>query len=277
MRKSTLANRLATYILAAIVFLVVTFPIYWLFVSSLKNESEIIQATPTFLPLSPTIKNYSYLLFGSEFTIFMRNSIIVSLSTMAIVTVLSVCASYSLVRLKYPGRKLINRLILLTYLFPGVLLFIPMFQLTNLFGLYDKILSLIIINVTFCAPFTTWLLKSFFKSVPVQLEEAAMIDGCVRLSVLTRIVVPLIRPGIATVGIYAFLTSWGEYMFASVLTTSQTSKTLPVGLASWMTMYTVDWGSLTAGAIMVTIPVLLLFSVMGQSFIEGLTAGAVKG
>jgi ABC-type glycerol-3-phosphate transport system permease component len=104
-----------------------------------------------------------------------------------------------------------------------------------------------------------------------------MIDGCNRANVLIRIVVPLIRSGIATIGIYAFLISWGEYMFASVLTTSQTSKTLPVGLASWMTMYTVDWGSLTAGAILVTIPVLVLFSFMGKSFVDGLVAGAVKG
>ena len=266
-----------TYLLALVVFVMVTFPIFWLLVSSLKNESEIIQATPTFLPLLPTLKNYRSLLFGSEFLVFMGNSIVVSLSTMLLVMALSVCASYSIVRFRYTGRKTINRLILLTYLFPGVLLFIPMFHLTNLFGLYDRIVSLVIINVTFCAPFATWLLKSFFKSIPVTLEEAALIDGCSRLGVLWRIVIPLIRSGIATVGIYAFLTAWGEYMFASVLTTSQASKTLPVGLASWMTMYTVDWGSLTAGAILVIIPVLVLFAAMGKSFIEGLTAGAVKG
>ena len=266
-----------TYLLAFIVFLMVTFPIYWLLISSFKNESEIILATPTFLPQIFTLKNYQYLLFGSEFMIFMQNSIIVSICTMVIVAVLSVCASYSVVRFRYPGRTLANRLILLTYLFPGALLFVPIFQLTQRLGLYDNIISLIIINVTFCAPFTTWLLKSFFKGVPIELEEAAMIDGCNRLSVLGRIVVPLIRPGIATTAIYAFLTSWGEYMFAAVLTTSQGSKTLPVGLASWMSMYTVDWGSLTAGAILVTVPVLILFSFMGRNFIDGLTAGAVKG
>jgi multiple sugar transport system permease protein len=277
MKRKAICVRILIYTLAALIFVIVTFPIYWLFISSLKNESEIIQATPTFLPQILTTRNYLYLLFGSEFLIFMFNSVLVSLSTMLIVTVMSVCASYSLVRLRYPGRKYINRLILLTYIFPGVLLFVPMFQLTNMFGLYDKIISLIIINVTFCAPFATWLLKSFLKTVPKQLEEAAMIDGYSRINVLIRIVVPLIRSGITTIGIYAFLISWGEYMFASVLTTSQTSKTLPVGLASWMTMYTVDWGSLTAGAILVTIPVLILFSFMGKSFVDGLIAGAVKG
>ena len=270
-------KRVFVYLFALVVLVIETFPIYWLLVSSLKNESEIIQAEPTFIPRVFTMENYRYLIYESEFMMFMRNSIIVSGLTMLIVTVLAVCATYSIVRIRFSGRKLVNRMILLTYLLPGALLFVPMFQLTQKFGLYDNILSLVIVNVTFCAPFATFLLKSFFASLPVTLEEAAMIDGCNRLQVLWRIIVPLTKPGIATVGIYAFLTSWGEYMFAAVLTTSQTSKTLPVGLAAWMAMYSVDWGSLTSGSILVTLPVLLLFAFMGRSFVQGLTAGAVKG
>lgn len=270
-------QKVIIYFLAALVLIIETFPIYWLLVSSLKNEAEIIQATPTFVPSAFTLENYRYLIFESEFMMFMRNSVIVSMATMLIVTVLAVCATYSIVRFRFPGRKLANRMILLTYLLPGALLFVPMFQLTQKFGLYDNIVSLIIVNVSFCAPFATFLLKSFFASLPAALEEAALIDGCSRLQVLWRIIIPLTKPGIATVGIYAFLTSWGEYMFAAVLTTSQTSKTLPVGLASWMAMYSVDWGSLTTGAILVTLPVLALFAFMGRSFVQGLTAGAVKG
>ena len=277
MRKRKTSVSILIYLLVFVVCIMVLFPLYWLLVSSFKNESEIIQATPTFFPEVATVKNYVKLITGSEFMMFMKNSILVSIGTTLIVTILAVCSAYSVSRFRYKGRKTINSLILLTYLFPGVLLFIPMYHLTFKVGLYDNIISLIIINVTFCAPFATWLLKSFFASIPVALEEAAMIDGCSRISVLWRVILVLIRPGIVTVAIYAFLTSWGEYLFASVLVTSQTSKTLPVGLASWMTMYTVDWGSLTAGAILVTIPVLILFAYMGKSFIEGLTAGAVKG
>lgn len=258
-----------------LLFLVIA-PFYWIFTASIKAPQEIIAQTPTLFPNSFTLEHYNKLLASSNFPRYLLNSTIIASITMAITVVLSVMAAYGLYRLQFPGRKFLFRIILATYIFPGILLLIPLYQLMSQLRLVDTLWGLVIINVTFASPFAVWMLQAFFQSVPLEIEEAAALDGANRLSIILRIILPLTAPGIASVAIYAFITSWTEYMFASVLILSDANRTLPVGLAGIIGQYQVDWGLLLAGATVTTLPVLILFSFVGRSFIEGLTAGAVK-
>jgi multiple sugar transport system permease protein len=258
-----------------LMFLVVA-PFYWIFTSSVKLPPEIIASTPTLFPQSFTTQHYDNLLGGSPFLSYMGNSLIVALGTMIITVILSTLAAYGLYRLRFPGRRLLFRVILITYAFPGVLLLIPLYGLLTDVGMIDTLWALIVVDVTLAAPFATWMLQAFFRTIPMELEEAAALDGATRLGVIVRILLPLAAPGVASIAIFAFITSWTEYMFASVLIISDANRTLPVGLAGIIGQYQIDWGLLMAGATMTTLPVLLLFALVGRNFVEGLTAGAVK-
>jgi ABC-type glycerol-3-phosphate transport system permease component len=244
--------------------------------SSFKTPQDIISRVPTLLPLPFTLQHYEKLLRSSAFPTYLANSVIVALGTMAISVTLSTLAAYGLYRLRLPGRTSLFRIILVTYAFPGVLLLIPLYGMLSSLGLIDSLAALVIINVTFTAPFAVWMLQAFFGSIPDELEEAAALDGASRLQTLWRVVLPLAAPGVASVAIFAFITSWTEYMFASVLILSDANRTVPVGLAGIIGQYQVDWGLLLAGATVTMLPVLILFSFVGRNFIEGLTAGAVK-
>ncbi len=273
---SNLARRtLFTAALLALLFLVVA-PFYWIFSSSVKLPQEIIASTPTLIPQSFTLQHYDSLLASSPFLRYLLNSLFVALGTMVITVVLSTMAAYGLYRLRFPGRRLLFRVILITYAFPGVLLLIPLYGILSDVGLIDTHWSLIVVNVTLAAPFATWMLQAFFRTIPVELEEAAALDGASRAGIIVRILLPLAAPGVASIAIFAFITSWTEYMFASVLIISDANRTLPVGLAGIIGQYQIDWGLLMAGATLTTLPVLILFALVGRNFVEGLTAGAVK-
>ncbi len=260
----------------AVLLLIVIAPFYWIFSSSIKAPQEIIAREPTMIPQSFTMQHYDKLLGSSDFPTYLLNSIIVAALTMTITVLLSTSASYGLYRVRFPGRDMLFKVILITYVFPGILVLVPLYDMLTKIGLVDSRWALVVINVTFAAPFAVWMLQAFFKSVPYELEEAAALDGAGRLRILLRIVLPLTVPGIASIAIYAFITSWTEYMFASILIISDANRTLPVGLAGIIGQYQVDWGLLLAGATVTTLPVLLLFGLVGRSFVEGLTAGAVK-
>lgn len=273
---SNLARRtLFTAALLALLFIVVA-PFYWIFSSSVKLPQEIIASTPTLIPQSFTLQHYDNLLASSPFLRYLLNSLFVALGTMVITVVLSTMAAYGLYRLRFPGRRLLFRVILITYAFPGVLLLIPLYGILSDVGLIDTYWSLIVVNVTLAAPFATWMLQAFFRTIPVELEEAAALDGASRAGIIVRILLPLAAPGVASIAIFAFITSWTEYMFASVLIISDANRTLPVGLAGIIGQYQIDWGLLMAGATLTTLPVLILFALVGRNFVEGLTAGAVK-
>ncbi|GAB4440482.1 MAG: carbohydrate ABC transporter permease [Anaerolineae bacterium] len=255
---------------------VVIAPFYWIFTASIKAPEEIIAQTPTLFPQSFTLTHYDKLLASSDFPQYLVNSVAVAALTMAITVVLSTMAAYSLYRLRFPGRDFLFKIILVTYVFPGILLLIPLYEMMSRLGLIDSLWALVFINVTFAAPFAVWLLQAFFRAIPYELEEAAALDGAGRVRILLTIMLPLALPGVTSIAIYAFITSWTEYMFASVLILSDATRTLPVGLAGIVGQYQVDWGLLLAGATVTTIPVLILFALFGRNFVEGLTAGAVK-
>lgn len=255
---------------------VIIAPFYWIFTASIKEPQEIIARAPTLFPQSFTLQHYDKLFASSDFPQYLANSTAVAALTMGITVVLSTMAAYSLYRLRFPGRELLFKIILVTYVFPGILLLIPLYEMMSRLGLVNNLWALVLINVTFASPFAVWMLQAFFRAIPYELEEAAALDGASRLRILLVIMLPLALPGVTSIAIYAFITSWTEYMFASVLIISDVNRTLPVGLAGIVGQYQVDWGLLLAGATVTTVPVLILFALFGRNFVEGLTAGAVK-
>jgi ABC-type glycerol-3-phosphate transport system permease component len=269
-------DRVLLGVAVLLLLIVVVAPFYYVVTSSIKAPQEIISRVPTLIPRSFTWQHYDKLFRSSAFPTYLANSVIVSLASMLICVVLSTLAAYGLYRLRLPGSGFLFRIILVTYAFPGVLLLIPLYGMLTSLGLIDRRTALVIVNVTFAAPFAVWMLQAFFSSIPFELEEAAALDGASRLQALVRVVLPLAAPGVASVAIFAFITAWTEYMFASVLIISDANRTLPVGLAGIIGQYQVDWGLLLAGATVTMLPVLILFSIVGRNFVEGLTAGAVK-
>lgn len=269
-------NRVGLGVAVFVLLFVVVAPFYYVVSSSFKTPQDIIARVPTLIPYPITLQHYEKLLRSSAFPTYLTNSLMVAAGTMLICVVLSTLAAYGLYRLRLPGGTLLFRVILVTYAFPGVLLLIPLYGMLSSLHLIDSLVALVVVNVTFTAPFAVWMLQAFFGTIPVELEEAAALDGAGRLQTLTRVVLPLAAPGVASVAIFAFITSWTEYMFASVLILSDANRTVPVGLAGIIGQYQVDWGLLLAGATLTMLPVLILFSFVGRNFIEGLTAGAVK-
>ena len=207
----------------------------------------------------------------------MLNSANVAFSSTIISVILAILTAYSLSDFKYPLKKLAERSILATSMFPGVLLMIPIYVLMAKLGLLNNLWSLILVYVTLYSPFCIFTLRAFFETIPTSLREAAYIDGASKMQVLFKVILPLVTPGLVTVASWTFILSWSEYLFGMLLINDPLKKTLVVGLADWMGEYYLDWGALTAGSVLVILPVIFFFSFMGKGFIKGLTAGAVKG
>jgi multiple sugar transport system permease protein len=255
---------------------VVIVPLLWITVASFWPNNILIQARPTFPLDRLTLSNYSNLQAAARYFTYLSNSVIVAALSTLISTTLAMFAAYSVYRTSYPGRRLLFRLLIITYVFPGVVLLIPLYQIFSWLGLIDNLLSLVILNVTFAAPFSVWLLRGFFGSIPTSIEEAAAIDGASRMRTLFSIILPLTTPGLAAAAIYTFVLSWTEYMFASAFIVDESRKTLPVGLGAFIAQYYVDWGILAAAAVTTAVPVVILFAFIGRYFVQGLTAGAGK-
>jgi len=262
------------YIIGILLTFLIVFPFYWVIVSSFKPADQILK--PDLFPKAFTLVHYQELIEQTSYLTNLSNSIIVSIGTMAISVLIVIPASFALYRMKFKGRKFVSRLILATYVFPGILLLVPVYQLMADLHLVNSLFGLMVINVTFAAPFSVWLMQGFFDNVPIALDESAAIDGAGRMRTLFQIILPLIGPGIATISIYAFIMAWTEFAFSSVLINSDSLRTLPIGLNAIMGQYTVRWGWTTAGAVLALLPVVIFFAFVGKYFVKGLTAGAVK-
>lgn len=262
------------WFLGIFLILLIVFPFYWVIISSFKPADQILQSD--LWPKTWTLEHYRELLSTTSYKQNLLNSLYVSVATTVVTVMIVIPASYAIYRMNFAGREFLFKLILATYILPGILLLVPIYQLMSSINLVDTLWSLVIMNVTFAAPFAVWLMRGFFDTVPKALDEAASLDGAGPMRILFQIILPLIKPGIATVAIYAFLVSWTEFTFASVLITSDEYKTLPVGLHAIMGQYTVRWGSTTAGAVLTLLPVVIFFAFVGKFFVKGLTSGAVK-
>lgn len=276
--KRTFAGRIGLFIGILLMALWSFFPIYWMMVSSIRPERDLFNA-PTLIPatIDRGLTSYRNLLGLTDYWQQFMNSLIVAGVVVAISLVVSVIVSYVISRYRVPGKSLIIGGMLYAYMFPPMLLAIPLLAIFARWGMADNLLGVIVAHCTMTIPLGVWLLWGFFKAMPMHLEEAAMVDGCTRVSAFFRVVLPLSLPGIVTVAIFSFLLSWTDYVFAFVLVSSDSLKTLPVGLASILGSFDARWGELMAGATLITLPLLVMFSFLSRYFIQGLAAGAVKG
>lgn len=275
--RRTRVTRVAVFVALIVIVIVMNFPIYWMTVSSFKGQGELFLREPTFLPQEALLQNYPNVFRRIPFAAYLRNSIIVSLVTTLAAVSIGIVSGYSYARFQFRGKQPALFVILLTQMFPALLLVIPMYLILNSFGLINTHLGLIVAYSTFTLPFCVWMMRGFFQTIPVELEECAILDGCNRLQVLSRITLPLAAPGAAATACFAFVVAWNEFLFALNLTTSEAARTLPVGLSLLVGRYFNDWGVLMAAAVMTTLPTLLIFLFLQKYLITGLTAGAVKG
>lgn len=254
------------------------FPIYWMIVSSIRPERDLFK-TPTFLPetIDWQLTSYQNLLELTDYPLQFMNSIVVAMAVVFITLIISVIIAYVVTRYRVPGKTMIVGSMLYAYMFPPLMLAIPLLSIFATLGLSDSLIAVVLAHCTLTIPLGVWMLWGFFKVMPFDLEEAAMVDGCSRAGAFFRVVLPLSLPGIITVSIFSFLLSWTDYVFAFVLVSSDTNKTLPVGLASLIGSFDARWGELMAGATLIAIPLFLMFVFLGRYFIKGLAAGAVKG
>lgn len=272
-----LLKKFGLWTLMLLVIAVVSFPLLWMALSSLKPSVELFKTPPTLFPKNVSFDWYREAFSDSTVVRYFLNSFIIAVSTMFIDIVLGTLGAYSLARFQYRGRKLIIVMVLSSYCIPPIMLMIPLYRVIAGMGLNSSYLGVVIGHVTFTYPFCLWLLISFFRKVPKEIEEAAVVDGASAFTIFYRIILPLCIPGILSTGIMAFILSWNEYLLSSVLISSDTMKTLTVGLANYVSSTEIDWGVIMALGTATTIPIVILFSAIQKYFVEGLTAGAVKG
>lgn len=276
LNRTAMGQKLLYYTLLVILAVVIIFPIYYMLIISLKIPRDIYR-TPSLLPVNATFSNYIELFGEMGFFTNIRNSLIVAGAATAISVFISSLAAYSLVRLKYRFRDTIGRIILLAYLTPSALLFIPLSVIVSRLNLGNTLHGLIFVYLTFSTPLSTWLLMGYFRSIPVDLEEAALIDGATRLGALFRVVMPLVTPGLVAVSVFTFTGAWNELLLALIFITSPDKRTVPVAVSYLITGDVFRWGLIMAGSVAAAVPVMVLYY-LGQRFVvQGLAAGAVKG
>ncbi len=276
-KKHRVLKLVLIYIFITIITMALIFPFLWMLSTSLKGKTEIFSETPSWIPKKITFENYKSIWTEYPFPIYFKNSVIVAIGTTMVSLLISIFLAYGVSRFKFAGRNTITSTLLLTQMFPPVLLIIPIFMLFIDLKLIDTYPALIITYCTFAIPFSTLMLKSYFDGLPESLEEAALIDGCTPVSALFRIVVPLAAPGIVAVGLFSFILSWQEFMFALTLTRTTSMRTIPVGINMLIGFREVLWGPLMAGSVIVTLPVVILFLYFQTYLVSGMTMGAVKG
>jgi multiple sugar transport system permease protein len=254
-------------------------PFVWVFLSSFKTRAELYATPIVYWPRQFTLTNYvdAWTSKLTPFSRFFANSLWVSSVTMVATTAISILAGYALARFRFVGRDVFLLVFLATQMFPAVLLIAPLLSQWYALGLIDTYQALIYSNFSFTVPFTVWMLVGYFESIPRELEESAMIDGCGRFGALLRIILPLAAPGVAATAIFAFVSSWSELLFAITFTSQTEMRTLSAGLLYMVGQYEIQWGQLSAGVIISTVPVAVLFTFLQRHLIRGLTAGALKG
>ena len=267
----------AIYWCAAILLVLTAFPFFWMISTSFKSLREIFVFPPYFLPKDFTFANFERLFEQTRFLTYFKNSVFVSTSTVVLTMTIASAGAYSLTRFKFYGREKIASLILFTYMFAPIMIIIPFYVLIRKIGIANTHLALIMAYTAFCLPFSLWLLRAFFQSIPMALEEAALTDGAGRIRAVIYVIFPLALPGIIATGIFTFILAWNDYIFVRILITSDELKTLSVGIADLYNATVIDWGMIMSGGMLITIPVLVFFVFIQRYLIAGWGAGAVKG
>jgi ABC-type glycerol-3-phosphate transport system permease component len=252
-------------------------PFYWMIVTSLKFDKEIYGYEATLIPHRATLANYATVFRETPYLLYLRNSVVVAVGSTVLSMIIAVLGAYAIARLNFPGRAMLARGLVFTYLVPTSLLFIPMFALMSVLRLTDSLHGLIIAYLGFDVPFCTWLLMGYFKSVPVELEEAARVDGCNRVGALLRVVLPMSLPALVVVTFFSFTHAWNEFLYAYVFTSTTSARTVTTGLVNFMSQDVFFWGPLMASTVMSALPPVLMFLVFQRWVVKGLTLGGVKG
>lgn len=252
------------------------FPIYWMIISSVREPQSLLTDISLF-PWPWTFEYYRNLFELTDYPQQFVNSVIVAVVTVVLTMIFSVMIAYAVTRQHIRGKNLIVGAMLYAYMFPPLLIAIPLYTVFAKFGMNDTLFSLIVAHMTLTLPLGVWFLWGFFKNMPFQLEEAAMVDGCTRLGAFFRVVLPLSVPGLITVAVFSFLLSWTDYTFALIMIASDSKKTIPIGLASMIGSFDLRWGEIMAGSTLIALPLLAAYTFMSKYFIQGMGAGAVKG
>ena len=264
-------------LLLAVLLIWTLVPFYWMFATSIKKDREIYGFEATLIPRRPTLDSYRRLFVQTPFIKYMRNSTIIAVTTTVASLVFGSLGAYALARLRFPGRAIIARGLIFTYLVPQSLLFIPLFAVMSMLTLIDTREGLILAYLGFTLPFCTWLLLGYFRSVPLELEEAALVDGCSHLGALVRVILPMSLPALAVVAFFSFTQAWNEFVYANVLTNSVDVRTITTGLTLFIVEDVFFWGPMMGAAVLATLPPVLVYLVFQRWVVKGLTLGAVKG
>ena len=264
-----------TTLLVAVVIILI--PFYWLVLTSLRPETLMFQVPASFALQDLTIKNYVSALQNSNVVGWLGNSLLLSFVIDAIVITIAGLAGYGFARFPFKGNRILLLGILGSQMFPGILLAIPVFQIAGWLGLLDTYTALVLVTVSVQLPVGIWLFRSFFLSIPRELDEAALVDGCTPVSAFPRIIFPLTAPGIAAVGLFSFVGSWNEYLLPLIILTTPEKWTYPLGLASFVGYYGTDYGGILASSVLATLPMVVVYLVFQRRLVAGLTAGSIKG
>lgn len=276
MRRKKIMAGVAMYVLLALLASLVLIPVLWMVSTAFKSYGETIVKPPRWIPQQISFEAFGRLWSEYPFGTYFKNSFVIVLFSMAVSVFASCLAGYGLTRFRFRGRNSLMTFILVTQMFPSVMLLVPFYSIIGKMHLLDTHLGLILVYISFTVPFCTWTMLGFFRALPLDLDEAARIDGCNSWQCFGRIILPLTLPGIASTSIYAFITSWNEYMFAFILTSRPEMKTLSVGIAEMNGFQQVRWNDMMAASLMASLPLILLFVCLQKYFVSGLTSGAVK-
>ncbi|MCR8726091.1 carbohydrate ABC transporter permease [Frigidibacter sp. ROC022] len=253
------------------------FPIYWLVKISVTPDQLVYTEGTKLWPSTATLGNFGKVIFQTDFLIFFRNSLFVSLSTAAVTTLIAAAGGYAFSRFEFSGKRILVALLLLTQMFPLLMIIAPIYRIVAALGLLNSLPSLILVYTAFNIPFATFLMQSFFDGIPKDLEDAAMMDGCSRFQALRKVILPLTLPGLgATLG-FIFTAAWSEILFALMLIRSNDAMTFPVGLLTFVSKFSVDWGQMMAAGVLALVPSCIFFIFIQKYLVQGLTSGAVKG
>lgn len=276
-QKKAAARVAVLYIPLLIVFVLVLVPFLWALSTSFKTIPEFQSETLHYLPEHLNFSNYSYVWSKSGFSTYFINSVLVSTSSVIIVILLCICNAYALSRYKFKGKSFIILLLLGTQMMPVILYLVPLFSVFKSIKLIDNPIALVIFNIILQTPFNTLLMRSFVNGVPKEMDEAAMVDGATKFTIMWKILLPMLKPGIVAVSAFTFIGCWNEFLVAFTFIQTQVKFTIPVGLKTMIGEYSINYPALAAGSVIALIPPVILFAIIQKHLVAGLSAGAVKG
>lgn len=276
MVKKKISFKILLYTLVALTCAFFFFPVFYLYMESLKPNIELFSSELSILPKNFSFEHYIEVFILTNFFTYLKNSLLVTILTVVLTNIIAIFSSYAISRFRFFCRDILRNSILFAYMMPGIVLAIPLYLVFNQTPLFNTIFSLVIAYLAFTLPFSVWFLTAYFDSLPIEIEEAALIDGASRTTIVLRIVLPIALPGIVASSVYNFIVAWNDFTFANVLVTLDSVKTLPVGMSLFMEQTQVNWGALFATSSLASIPSIIFLLVSQQGLIKGLSAGAVK-